>query len=163
MAKPASDLASSLSSPMALAVRVCVLVFFFITTGAVSAALREDNITDQEVREIQAQVDRYFPGIIVMIDGVQAPCDCREGSGCTAQVNLASGSANQPVLMRLSRINGEWVPGVVWRWAQEWKELRQQLAELQSEGSSSDELRRQAEQLVSAHRSRVPVCEGSAR
>ncbi|MCK5874920.1 MAG: hypothetical protein KAG82_09545 [Alcanivoracaceae bacterium] len=135
-----------------------MLAFFFIIASVASAALREDNITDQEVREIQTQVERYFPGIIVMIDGVQAPCDCREGAGCTAQVNVAAVSGQEPVLMRLSRIDGEWVPGVVWQWQQELRRLIQQLSANEDGNTNGEERRRAADRMLAEHRNRVPVC-----
>jgi hypothetical protein len=47
--------------------------------------LRQDNITDEEVREVQRAALEVYPDSIVSISGVTDGCDCEDGSNCTAQ------------------------------------------------------------------------------
>ena len=46
--------------------------------------LRQDNITDEEVREVQKAALKVYPDSIVSISGVTDGCDCEDGSRCTA-------------------------------------------------------------------------------
>jgi len=50
------------------------------------APLREINISDEEVRQIEAVVRELIPGAIVTISGVAQGCPCEDGPGCSAQV-----------------------------------------------------------------------------
>lgn len=54
-----------------------------------SAPLRQDNITDEEVREVQLAALEVYPDVIVNISGVTTGCGCEEGPACTAQVWIA--------------------------------------------------------------------------
>jgi len=49
-----------------------------------SAPLREININDEEVRQIEAVVRELIPGAIVTISGVAQGCPCEDGPGCSA-------------------------------------------------------------------------------
>ena len=78
--------------------------------------LREDNISDNEVREIQAIVLRVMPGSILNISGVVVGCPCEEEAACTDQVWIV---AHRPELtkgLQLSRIAGRWTIGRVQQW-----------------------------------------------
>jgi hypothetical protein len=78
--------------------------------------LRSENITDEEVREVQRAALDVYPDSIVSISGVTDGCGCEEGSSCTAQVWLALYRENQTHSLALSRIDGHWQVGAVQKW-----------------------------------------------
>src|ERR1700720_58037 len=84
--------------------------------GRPNGPLRQDNITDEEVRELQRAVLEVFPDAIVGISGVTDGCDCEDGSNCTAQVWLALYRENQTRSLVLSKIDGHWKIGAVQSW-----------------------------------------------
>jgi hypothetical protein len=81
-----------------------------------SAQLREININDEEVRQIEAVVRELIPGAIVTISGVAQGCPCEDGPGCSAQVWTAVYSSKRTSSLELSDINDHWVIGPVQRW-----------------------------------------------
>jgi hypothetical protein len=81
-----------------------------------SAQLREININDEEVRQIEAVVRELIPGAIVTISGVAQGCPCEDGPGCSAQVWTAVYSPKRTSSLELSDINDHWVIGPVQRW-----------------------------------------------
>jgi hypothetical protein len=80
------------------------------------APFRENNINDEEVRQIQAVVRELIPGAIVMISGVAKGCPCEDGPDCSAQVWTAVHLPGQTRSLELSDINEHWVIGPVQRW-----------------------------------------------
>jgi hypothetical protein len=84
--------------------------------GHPNRPLRQDNITDEEVREVQRAALEVFPDFIVSISGVTDGCDCEDGSNCTAQVWLALYRENQTRSLVLSKIDGHWKIGAVQSW-----------------------------------------------
>ena len=80
------------------------------------APLRELNLSDTEVREIQSVVLRILPGSILNISGVVTDCSCEEGPGCSDQVWTVAHRAGKTLGLQLSRINGQWALGVVQQW-----------------------------------------------
>jgi hypothetical protein len=60
-------------------------------------SLRELNISEDEVREIQSAALQVSPGSIVNISGVVTGCPCEDGLGCSDQV------WHCPVASRVSR------------------------------------------------------------
>jgi hypothetical protein len=78
--------------------------------------LRELNISDEEVREIQAVVSRIHPGAIVMISGVAKGCPCEDGPNCSAQVSIAVHRPELTTFLELSDINEHWSVGPVQQW-----------------------------------------------
>jgi len=81
-----------------------------------SAPLREININDEEVRQIQAVVHELIPGAIVIISGVAQGCPCEDGPSCSAQVWTAIDRSERIHSLELSEINDHWVIGPVQRW-----------------------------------------------
>jgi hypothetical protein len=79
-------------------------------------ALREVNISDIEVRQIQAVVQDLMPGAIVAISGVAKGCPCEDGPGCSAQVWTAIYYEGKTTSLELSDINEHWVVGPVQQW-----------------------------------------------
>jgi hypothetical protein len=82
--------------------------------------LRQDNISDDEVREVQRAALEVYPDSIVSISGVTDGCDCEDGSRCTAQVWLALNRENQTRSLVLSKIEDHWKIGAVQSWWIQW-------------------------------------------
>ena len=80
------------------------------------APLRELNLSDIEVREIQSVVLRILPGSILNISGVVTGCPCEEGPGCSDQVWTVAHRAAKTLGLQLSRIDGRWALGVLQQW-----------------------------------------------
>jgi hypothetical protein len=78
--------------------------------------LRQDNINDEEVREVQNAALEVYPDSIVSISGVTDGCDCEDGDRCTAQVWLALNRANKTRSLVLSKIDEHWKIGAVQSW-----------------------------------------------
>lgn len=88
--------------------------------------LREDNITDVEVREIQEVMASLAPGAIVNISGVVTGCPCEEGGGCTDQVWVVANRPERSRGLQLSRISGHWTVGPVQQWWLDYERLQTQ-------------------------------------
>jgi hypothetical protein len=86
--------------------------------------LRELNISDDEVREIQGIVQDRMPGSIVTISGVVTGCPCEDGPECVAQVWIAAYRAGRTRGLELSQINSHWSIGPVQQWWLDSESLR---------------------------------------
>lgn len=78
--------------------------------------LREENISDNEVREIRAVMLSHFPGAILNIAGVTTGCPCADGATCEYQVWVVAHQAGQANGLQLSKIDGHWTVGPVQAW-----------------------------------------------
>jgi hypothetical protein len=121
--------------------------------------LRELNLSDIEVREIQAVVLRVLPGSILNISGVVTGCPCEEGPGCADQVWIVAHRAGITQGLQLSRINGRWALGVVQQW---WMD-REKLEQWWSDSGRGKTGRTHSEfvayaKAVQALNDRFPVC-----
>jgi hypothetical protein len=81
-----------------------------------SRPARRENISDEEVREVQDAALQVYPDFIVVISGVTDGCTCEEGSQCSAQVGLALNRNNVTRSLVLSKINSHWRIGAVQNW-----------------------------------------------
>ncbi len=78
--------------------------------------LRYLNISDDEVRQIQLAVAAVEPQEFVSIGGVVTGCPVEEGPGCTDQVWVDLHRPDKTVGLLLSKVNDQWVIGVIQRW-----------------------------------------------
>ena len=78
--------------------------------------LREINITDNEIREIQQRTRSYLPNSYVNISPVVTGCPCEEGPACTDQVFVLADAGAHTLGLQLSRVNDRWVVGEVQKW-----------------------------------------------
>jgi hypothetical protein len=74
---------------------------------------RRENISDEEVTEVQTAALQVYPDSIVVISGLTQGCECEEGAHCTAQVELALNRDNRTRSLLLSKIDGHWKVGAV--------------------------------------------------
>lgn len=80
------------------------------------AYLRSENITDQEVRELQGIARKVLPDAIVNIGGVTSDCPCEDGPKCTAQVWIVAYDPEETVGLMFSNIDSHWEIGPVQSW-----------------------------------------------
>ena len=80
------------------------------------APLRELNISDEEVREVEAIAYQYLPRTTINISPVVTDCPCEEGLACNAQVYVVSTVKDASRGLQLSRMNTHWQLGVVQEW-----------------------------------------------
>lgn len=80
------------------------------------APLREINLTDDEVREIQAATRSYLPSSYLNISPVVTGCPCEDGAGCTDQVYVLADAGTESKGLQLSRIRNEWTVGDLQKW-----------------------------------------------
>ncbi len=78
--------------------------------------VREENIRDREVEEIQLATANVMPGAIVNIGTVVTGCPCEDGSSCTDQVWIVAYRPEKSTGFLLSKIRGHWTIGPVQRW-----------------------------------------------
>lgn len=90
--------------------------------------LRETNISDEEVREIEAVTGEIFPGSIVNIAGVTAGCPCEDGAMCDSQVWVVAYQDGRNDGLLLSRIDNQWTIGPVQRWWHQYQSIRAHMA-----------------------------------
>jgi hypothetical protein len=69
---------------------------------------REENITDEEVREIQKVVAEKIPGSILRIGPVTVGCQCSERPGCTNEVVLVVSNAARTIQATFARVKKVW-------------------------------------------------------
>ena len=86
--------------------------------------LRYENISDNEIRELQAVARGVVPDALINISGVVVGCPCQDGALCTEQVWLVAYRPGFSRGLLLSRINGEWVIGPVQQWWLTYDDLR---------------------------------------
>jgi len=85
---------------------------------------RETNISDDEVREIQAVMAPFHSAGMVSIGTVVTGCTCEEGAECTDQVWVTVPASPVPRGYLLSRINNLWTIGVGQRWWLDYDQFR---------------------------------------
>ncbi|MEM7430529.1 MAG: hypothetical protein AAF351_01190 [Pseudomonadota bacterium] len=85
--------------------------------------LREENLSDEEARDVESVMQVYYPGVVVVIGPVIDGCLCEDGPACDSQVWVtAQQSATNPALL-LSRIDDNWTVGPVQTWWQNYDQL----------------------------------------
>jgi len=85
--------------------------------------LRQENIRDDEVRQIQASASQVLPKAIINISGVVTGCPCEEGPSCSDQVWILAHQFERTAGLQLSKISGRWTIGAVQRWWLEYEKL----------------------------------------
>jgi len=78
--------------------------------------LRELNISDDEIRELEAIARRFLPRAYVNISPVVTDCPCEEGPTCTAQVYVIATGNGRTRGLQMSRFNDRWNVGMVQQW-----------------------------------------------
>lgn len=89
-----------------------------------NGAPRRDNITDEEVLEVQTAAAAIYPDAVVNISTVTDGCQCEDGEGCTAQVWLVVYKPARTRGLMLSKIGGHWQVGAVQEWWLRYYDLR---------------------------------------
>jgi hypothetical protein len=87
-----------------------------VTPRRRDAPMREINITDEEIREVQAATKSWLPDVYLNISPVVTGCPCEDGPACKEQVYIVADLGEKSVGLMLSRIKNEWKVGDVQRW-----------------------------------------------
>lgn len=74
------------------------------------------NISDDEVREVQAAASEVVGNVLVTIAEVTEKCPCEDGDACTDQVWVWAYKPSGTVGLLLSKVDGHWTIGAVQRW-----------------------------------------------
>lgn len=117
--------------------------------------LREENIRDEEVREIQAAARGVVPKAIVNIAGVVTGCPCEEGSTCSDQVWILASSADKTLGLQLSKVGNAWRIGLIQSW---WLEREALIARRDSFPSYSDFV-----DALNSLTEQFPICAAAAK
>ena len=78
--------------------------------------LREDNITDLEIAEVEAELTSLYPGAVVYVSAVTTGCPCEDGPECTDLVWSVASLGDRSRGVALSRIDGAWRIGPLQTW-----------------------------------------------
>ncbi len=78
--------------------------------------LREENLNDIEIRQIEQATRAIVPGAIVNIGGVWDACPCEDGDQCTNQVWVVISVPGKSTGVMLSKISDRWDIGPVQEW-----------------------------------------------
>jgi hypothetical protein len=97
---------------------------FQLQPHRVDTPLRELNISDGEVREIEVIARKYALNSMLNISPVIAGCACEEGPLCTDQVYVVATTPAETVGLQLSRVRNAWVVGPVQQWWLQFDKLR---------------------------------------
>jgi hypothetical protein len=95
--------------------------------------LRTENVSDEEIREIQAATVTVYPGAIANVSGVTDGCPCEEGPMCDSQVWILAYRDNRYDGLMLSRISNKWIVGPLQTWWFEYDLVIKKMNELRSE------------------------------
>ncbi len=79
-------------------------------------ALRYENLSDIEMRQIMQVAGKEHPGAILNIAGVTVGCPCEDGANCEDQVWVVAHKNNRTLGMMLSKIEGQWAIGPLQKW-----------------------------------------------
>ena len=126
------------------------------------APLREENITDLEVAEIEAEMRSLYPGSIVYISAVTTGCPCEDGPDCTDLVWSVATLGGKSRGLALSNIAGVWQIGPLQQW---W--LTYDLLWATFRASRNDDSRprsmsyREYRERVAEHVEAFPKCNGA--
>ncbi|MFK8014027.1 MAG: hypothetical protein AB8G17_01130 [Gammaproteobacteria bacterium] len=123
-------------------------------------ALRYENLSDIEVREIERIALEINPGSIVSIGGVTVGCPCEDGANCTDQVWIVADNEVRSLGIMFSRIDGQWAVGPVQHWWLDLAALRRRFATARERNpderySLYGQQQEEMQQLIE----RFPLCE----
>ncbi len=116
--------------------------------------LRELNISDDEIREVEVIARKYLPRAMVNISPVVTDCPCEEGPACSAQVYVVATTADKARGIQLSRVKNRWGVGVV----QDWWLRREAIVKQHTGNAFLDEYNYQL--AVNELYEEFPVCTG---
>jgi hypothetical protein len=87
--------------------------------------LRELNLTDEEVREIQAATQAYLPSAYLNISPVVTGCACEDGPDCSEQVYVLADTGAVGRGLQLSRLKNKWTVAPLQQWWLNFERLKE--------------------------------------
>ncbi|MDW3094540.1 MAG: hypothetical protein R8G33_02580 [Gammaproteobacteria bacterium] len=124
---------------------------------SVKDKLRYVNISDEEVRQIQAKALELNPGMTVNIGGVTVGCPCEDGPNCKDQVWVVTSTSVNSIGLMYSKIDGSWVIGPVQSWWMQYEMLFGKIDSPKSWGKSIDWYKQNEDSLTKLYDSK-PSC-----
>lgn len=97
--------------------------------------LREDNISDVEIQQIERIVRAMVPGSIVNIGAVWAGCACEDGDACQSQVWVVASQPGSSTGLMLSRFADSWEIGPLQQWWLDYEQLQQKIKKVVGQNS----------------------------
>jgi hypothetical protein len=129
--------------------------------------LRYLNISDNEVREIQLEAQKFVPRSLVNISPVVTGCPCEEGPMCTDQVHIVANAGDKTFSMQLSRVRNSWQVSTVQKWwwtyqrlkarrpKMDWLDYEQALTALAAEFPVCSDALTPAKSTASTHKAEI--------
>ena len=96
---------------------------------------RDENLRDEEVREIQSTLRSLSPASIINIGSVVTGCPCEDGGGCTDRVWVVLDTSPTAYGLQMSKIKDHWKLGPVQLWWIRYDTLRSQRSRYRSNAS----------------------------
>jgi hypothetical protein len=124
--------------------------------------LRAENLTDDEVREIQAAVTAVRPGTIVNIGAVVTGCPCEDGPSCTDQVWVVAYRPEKSTGFNLSKVDHHWVLGAAQIWWLEYEKLQASRQTFASWAAYFDAEQKLFERFPACPESNLPAAQSPA-
>ena len=100
--------------------------------------LRENNLSDIEIRQIEQATHAVVPGAIVNIGGVWAACPCEDGIDCNNQVWVVAELPGRSTGVMLSKIDDRWGIGPVQEWWFDYEDYEAQYRDLNLRRARAD-------------------------
>ena len=97
---------------------------FELRPQRVDTPMRELNLSDGEIREIQVIAGKFALSSMLNISPVIAGCACEEGPLCTDQVYVVATTPAETLGLQLSRVRNAWTVGPVQQWWLQFDKLR---------------------------------------
>ena len=117
--------------------------------------MRDLNISDGEIREIEALTSKLMRESMVNISPVVSDCPCEEGPTCTAQVFVVASTPQITLEVQFSRIQNAWRIGPVQGWWMRAAELEKRFAATRFR--DYERYRREMDELLEE----FPMCVGN--
>ncbi len=122
--------------------------------------LREENLSDEEAREVESLMRLHYPGAIVVIGPVIDGCLCEDGPACDGQVWVTAQQNDTNPALLLSRIAENWTIGPVQTWWQNRDQLVSRYNDPPGETwSERIEFRNEISQRLDLMYEQFPLCE----
>ena len=121
--------------------------------------LREENITDLEIAEVEAEMQSLFPGAVVYVSAVTTGCPCEDGPECTDLVWSVATLGDRSRGVALSRIDGLWQVGPLQQWWLEYDAMWAAYRTSRKRGGDADRISYvELRERIAEHQARFPAC-----
>ena len=142
--------------------KLLLLLLFLPFALHAKETMREENLSDHEVREIQASIRKVYPEMIVNIGTVTMGCSCEEGPDCTSKVWVTSLNDNKMDALLMSRVGGRWLLSRNDQYRidyERYEKMRQKVNDSRDQYESEEDWKKAIDRVIKAFRPKpVPLC-----